>query len=1663
MRKPFLVVYFAFVLSCLTAVSILAVTHPADAANPTLNFQARLLTPSGAVVPDGDYNVEFKIYSGASCNSSSGASCTADWAEDYYGGTTDNRLRVSDGYLTVNLGSLTAFNTSIPWGQQLWLSINIGGTTNTGTPTLDGTMFPYITMTSVPAAMALNYTDGTHTGSLAFTSTLSGSDTITLPDASGTVCLQSSTSCGFAPATGASGYIQLQGSTPGSAQTGDFNITGTGTVGSLVLQGASSYISNSHGYSNSEAFGYGAALTDINGTALGNGASAALDDVAVGSAATASGSSVAVGQGSSASQYSVAVGKGAATSSFYSVAVGRSASAGENSTAIGDTAVASSAGSIAIGANATTSAASQLVATAQYVYFGDGVSSATPDDASINTTGGSGTNVAGGTLYLDGGQGTGNANGGNLDFRVATPGASGSGQNASGVVGGFNGGNGSAFFQNSVNSSNAFQVQTSTGGDVLNVNTTNSVVDVGNVTSEQATLNVQGASSDSTSNALAVTDSSGNDLIQARDDGQVVLGRSTESGETTLGHNAIGANLDEGFNGTIIANKITTGSNAVSLTSISAYIDNIQPGGGDNYVVGLYSDSGGVPGSLLASSTQGTLTSFSWNQLSISYTLAPSTSYWLAFSTNTTGAGYHYVPYDTPTVSGLRTYMSYGNAGVDMPSTFTSSGLSNNYVDSIYATGTTVSGALSTALTISPTSGVEIQTPNNTTTAFQVQNASNASLLTIDTSGDNIDLGAVGSMALGSTINIGTSSSSSNTQAVSIGSNGDTANTVTIDSGTGTGGLQIGNSNTDHNIQIGTGTGNESVALGSTTGSSSATVQGGTGGVTIQTGATSSGNSGGITIQSGNASSGTSGNVFIDTGASTAASGSNLEHDTFESGTGGYAGGYGYGSEAQSGTYAEAGSHSLTFTTTADAWGIYGPYPGGAVTPGSLYHVNLWIRGTSAGTVSLSASWNGGTGDGYTTIDQITNATSGWTELSGDVTAPAGVTNMELLLSGDTTTGDVVYLDEGSIDGGTATPVVSIGSVNAAAVVIGNTAAVGGTLIQGGADGIELSTTSGADINVGSNSNSVITIGNATSTEPLTLQGNGITQTMTGDSGSGPSDIIKTSTNSSTAFQVQDSSSNELFGVDTSGDNINIGANGTTAVSSTVSIATSTGASQTVHVADGSTETSTVTIGSGSSTSTTILQAGSGGLNLVTGAASGNTGGVVIQSGSSSGGVSGNIAIDTGASSVVSGSNLESDGFESGSVDNWHNWFGTDSAVSSSAEHHSGSDSLAVTTSADNGGWALQGDNGYPGISIESGLAYTLSVWVKGTVSESVDLSVTWNGGGGGFNVIDAETMTTTGWTELTGTITAPAGVTNLVPIVHGDDAGSTVYVDDFSLSGSSAPFISIGGTNAAAVQLGNHSEAGATTIQSGGGGINLDSVSGNVTIGSGNVGEANGQLLVLDSDTDATFSDGTASNVPSEVDGAMFFSSTNQDFMCGVSGSWETCNGLLYSNTSAGSNVASCTTSCGSLAQAAIPANYCQAGRVINIKASGVYTTSSTTVQFGLYYGSSSTSSSDTLLGGSSGTLTQQSSSVTASSWTWQLYYTVTCFSSTSMMLQGYEVLQEAAAAAGTSTQIYALPISSTTTVSTSSDNSIYIFPVFGANAAGNNATMEQYVVTAN
>lgn len=204
-------------------------TRAYAATQNTVNFQARLQTAAGAIVPDGNYNVEFKLY-----NTDTGG--TALWTEDYFNENSTG-VRVVNGYLSVNLGSVTAFTTNINWDQQLWLTMNIGGT-SAGAPTMDGEMNPRLKLTAVPYAFSAGKLSQ-YNSTTGFTSTLNmvqptvGDQIFQIPDqgAAGTFNILTQN-------TADNRYIQLQSSPPGTAQTGYFNISGTGTANTFNASSA---------------------------------------------------------------------------------------------------------------------------------------------------------------------------------------------------------------------------------------------------------------------------------------------------------------------------------------------------------------------------------------------------------------------------------------------------------------------------------------------------------------------------------------------------------------------------------------------------------------------------------------------------------------------------------------------------------------------------------------------------------------------------------------------------------------------------------------------------------------------------------------------------------------------------------------------------------------------------------------------------------------------------------------------------------------------------------------------------------------------------------------------------------------------------------------------------------------------------------------------------------------------------------------------------------------------------------------------------------------------------------------------------------------------------------------------------------------------------------
>lgn len=114
-RRLVVVALTFLVLSCLILVVI---TDKADALTtvPTqVNFQGRLTDASGNIKPDGSYNMTFRLYT-----ASSGGS--AVWTEVR---ETTNRVAVTNGLFSVQLGSVTPLSASLFASGNLYLEIEL--------------------------------------------------------------------------------------------------------------------------------------------------------------------------------------------------------------------------------------------------------------------------------------------------------------------------------------------------------------------------------------------------------------------------------------------------------------------------------------------------------------------------------------------------------------------------------------------------------------------------------------------------------------------------------------------------------------------------------------------------------------------------------------------------------------------------------------------------------------------------------------------------------------------------------------------------------------------------------------------------------------------------------------------------------------------------------------------------------------------------------------------------------------------------------------------------------------------------------------------------------------------------------------------------------------------------------------------------------------------------------------------------------------------------------------------------------------------------------------------------------------------------------------------------------------------------------------------------
>jgi parallel beta-helix repeat protein len=174
-----------------------------------------------------------------------------------------------------------------------------------------------------------------------------------------------------------------------------------------------------------------------------------------------------------------------------------------------------------------------------------------------------GTDVAGSALSLNGGQGTGTGNGGNILFKIfKAAGSTGSTNNTTAsTVLTLSGTDGSALFKNATDSAKGFQVQNTSGVDILTVDTANGKFGTANQTTGSTNSNnvvlQSGNATGVTSNSGSVTIDSGTATGTA---GNISIGTGAYTHNTTIG-NSTGTSaitLQSGTNGVLVKGANTT-------------------------------------------------------------------------------------------------------------------------------------------------------------------------------------------------------------------------------------------------------------------------------------------------------------------------------------------------------------------------------------------------------------------------------------------------------------------------------------------------------------------------------------------------------------------------------------------------------------------------------------------------------------------------------------------------------------------------------------------------------------------------------------------------------------------------------------------------------------------------------------------------------------------------------------------------------------------------------------------------------------------------------------------------------------------------------------------------------------------------------------------------
>jgi hypothetical protein len=189
----------------------------------------------------------------------------------------------------------------------------------------------------------------------------------------------------------------------------------------------------------------------------------------------------------------------------------------------------------------------------------------------------------------------------------------------------------------------------------------------------------------------------------------------------------------------LFATKAFLGTTGGKLKTLSSYFTG---GSSSSHIqFALYDDDGDVPshpGALLASSQVASLVPNSWNTLTMpGITLNPNTTYWMAVITDDAAATR---PSATSSGASCFVFITFGGMPSNFPGCYK---VDVNYsVYMTYVTSAAASGNVSVAqATINQDGSVLLHNSEDSSTAFEIQNATGGAVFNVDTVNDRIAIG----------------------------------------------------------------------------------------------------------------------------------------------------------------------------------------------------------------------------------------------------------------------------------------------------------------------------------------------------------------------------------------------------------------------------------------------------------------------------------------------------------------------------------------------------------------------------------------------------------------------------------------------------------------------------------------------------------------------------------------------------------------------------------------------------------------------------------------------------------------------------------------------------------------------------------------------------------